>query len=53
VVLDLGEALKIIYKRSMYHLSVDYKEAPPKPPFSESELDWMKNLFTKKEGTTN
>jgi len=48
VVLDLGEALKIIYKRSMYHLSVDYKEVPPKPPFSESELDWMKNLFTKK-----
>ena len=50
VVLDLGEALKVIYKRSMYHLSVDYKEVPPKPPFTESELDWMKNLFTKEEG---
>ncbi len=48
VVLDLGEALKIIYKRSMYHLSVNYKEVPPKPPFTEPELKWMSDLFSQK-----
>lgn len=46
VVLDLGEALKIIYKRSMYHLSINYKETPPEPAFNEQELTWMQDLFT-------
>ena len=49
VVLDLGEALKIIYKRSMYHLSINYKEEPPKPPFDEQELAWMQDLFSHKK----
>ncbi len=48
VALDLGEALKIIYKRSMYHLSIDYKEEAPKPPFNEQELTWMQDLFAHK-----
>ncbi len=44
VSLDLGEALKTIYKRSMYHLSIDYSEIPPPPAFSDKEQQWIKNL---------
>lgn len=43
-VLNLGEAMNIIYERSLYNLSIDYSGSPPKPAFSEDELDWMKTL---------
>ena len=49
VVLDLGEALKIIYKRSMYHLSIDYKETPPPPTFDTEVQQWMNEILTNNE----
>ncbi len=45
--LDLGEAMNIIYKRSLYHLSIDYSNLPPNPPFTEKELDWMRKEISK------
>ncbi len=41
-VLDLGEALALIYERGLYHLSIDYREAPPPPAFSAEAQEWMR-----------
>jgi len=46
VPLDLGKALKLIYERSMYHLSIDYSEVPPPPAFDEGSDKWIRLLIT-------
>jgi len=42
--LDLGEALRLIYERSDYGLSIDYHKAPPPPSFSEADQKWIDQL---------
>lgn len=43
--LDLGEALRRIYQRGLYHLSINYREAPPPPALSREEQAWMEELL--------
>lgn len=45
VAFDLGKALRLIYERNLYHLSIDYHQPPPPPAFSEEEHLWMQNLL--------
>lgn len=45
--LDLKQALDIIYARSLYHLSIDYAQAPPPPELSEETKDWLKAVLEK------
>jgi hypothetical protein len=44
VALDLGQALDIIFERSLYHLSIDYKKDPAPPTFSEEDLAWIQTI---------
>ncbi|TNE52908.1 MAG: DUF4058 family protein [Bacteroidetes bacterium] len=44
VPLDLRQALDLIYERSKYELSIDYKKEPPPPAFSAEERAWMQGL---------
>jgi hypothetical protein len=43
--LDLHDILQSAYERGLYHLSIDYSQAPPPPPFSDAESAWMKALL--------
>lgn len=42
--LDLGQALRDVYEQGFYQKSIDYRELPPPPAFSEAELLWMREL---------
>jgi len=42
VPLDLRRALDLIYERSLYELSIDYKLDPPPPVFDEKTKEWMR-----------
>ena len=33
---------------SLYHLSIDYTQAPPPPPFSKEELAWLSQCIRKR-----
>lgn len=46
VPLDLKAALDIIYERSMYQLSIDYRKDPPPPAFDEAEKVWMQGILS-------
>ena len=46
VPLDLKTALDIIYERSMYQLSIDYRKDPPPPAFDEAEKVWMQGILS-------
>jgi hypothetical protein len=48
VPLDLGKALRTIYKRGYYHLSVNYEESPPPPELSTEETADLKNMLNPK-----
>jgi hypothetical protein len=41
VLLDLGLALRSIYDRAAYDLSIDYSAPPPPPEFPADELAWI------------
>ncbi|MCE7988625.1 MAG: DUF4058 family protein [Caldilinea sp. CFX5] len=43
VTLDLGVALRAIYDRAAYDLSIDYDEPPPPPALTAEELHWVKS----------
>jgi len=45
VQLNLKNALKQVYERSRYHLSIDYQETPPPPAFTEEEQQWLRELL--------
>jgi hypothetical protein len=49
VALDLGQALDIIFERSLYHLSIDYKKKAAPPTFSEEELAWIQTIIKDKK----
>lgn len=40
-VLDLSLALQAICDEALYHLSIDYTQAPPPPAFSQEEMAWL------------
>lgn len=42
--LPLKAALDMVYKRGLYHLSIDYQATPPPPAFGADELAWMRDL---------
>jgi len=41
-ILDLSAALRTIYDDAFYHLSIDYTQDPPPPPFSKEETAWLR-----------
>ena len=41
-ILDLSAALRTIYDDAFYHLSIDYTQDPPPPPFSQEEMAWLR-----------
>jgi hypothetical protein len=41
-ILDLSAALHAIYAEAFYHLSIDYTQEPPPPPFSQQEMAWLR-----------
>lgn len=43
--LPLGPALRTLYERSRYELSIDYRQPPPSPPLSEEDQKWMQKLL--------
>jgi Protein of unknown function (DUF4058) len=45
VPLDLGTALREIYDEAFYNLSIDYRQIPPKPAFSQEDLAWMDTVL--------
>lgn len=45
-ILELGKALDIIFERSLYYLSIDYKQKPAPPTFTEQELAWIETVVT-------
>jgi hypothetical protein len=45
VVLDLPTALASIYDEAAYDLSIDYKQPPPPPDFSDADQAWMHTLL--------
>jgi hypothetical protein len=46
VLLDLQKALAAVYEEAAYHLSIDYKQAPPPPALSEAEQDWVSTIIS-------
>jgi uncharacterized protein DUF4058 len=45
VLLDLPLALTSIYDEAAYDLSIDYRQPPPPPVFSEADTQWMHALL--------
>ena len=50
VPLDLGIALRTIYERSLYNLSIDYHMPPPPPEFSSEDQVWLGERVVAQEG---
>lgn len=46
VALDLGLALRTIYERAAYDLSINYVEAPPPPPLTSEEEAWRREALS-------
>ena len=47
VQLNLRQALDLIYERSMYQLSIDYKKDPPTPELSAETAAWLEKVVEK------
>jgi hypothetical protein len=45
-VLDLSLALRAIFDEALYHLSIDYTQAPPPPAFSQEDMTWLQQQIT-------
>lgn len=45
IYLDLGLALRTIYDRAAYDLSIDYTTTPPPPALTEMEAQWLHSLL--------
>lgn len=48
--LNLAQAFTTIYDRAGYDLSINYRNTPPPPAFTEDEKRWMATLFDNAEG---
>jgi len=44
VPLDLTLAIQTIYDRAGYDMRIDYRQLPPKPTFSETDMQWIKEI---------
>jgi hypothetical protein len=49
VPLDLGAALRLIYERGLYQLSINYRQAPPPPDFSAEDQAWVTGITQSEE----
>lgn len=47
ITLDLGLALRTIYERAAYDLSINYREPPPPPTLSPEAQGWWQQRFYK------
>lgn len=47
--LDLDKALKDLYEQRDLGKAIDYGETPPPPAFSETDLQWMKEVIQNKK----
>jgi hypothetical protein len=47
IVLDLGAALRTIYEKAAYDLSIDYSQ-PPEPPLAGDDAEWADALLREK-----
>ncbi|MFN8493480.1 MAG: DUF4058 family protein [Caldilineaceae bacterium] len=47
ITLDLGLALRTIYERAAYDLSINYREAPPPPALSPEDTAWWQQRLEK------
>jgi hypothetical protein len=43
--IDLSAALTAVYDEAFYHLSIDYRQAPPLPSLTSAERTWMRQLL--------
>lgn len=48
--LDIGAALREVYDRSRYDLSVRYDAVPPPPVLSAEDMEWLQGLLKEKKG---
>jgi hypothetical protein len=48
VFLDLGNAMDIIFERSLYYLSINYAKDPAPPAFSENDLAFIQEVINQK-----
>jgi hypothetical protein len=48
VFLDLGNAMDIIFERSLYYLSIDYAKDPAPPVFAEQDLAFIQEIVNQK-----
>jgi hypothetical protein len=46
VSLDLALALASVYDEAAYDLSLDYRQSPPPPTFSQADQTWIDELLT-------
>jgi hypothetical protein len=46
VPLDLNQALRAIYDRAAYDLSIDYRQAPPPPELTPEEAESVRQTVT-------
>lgn len=44
VPLDLTLAIQTIYDRAGYDMRIDYRQPPPKPAFSEEDMQWIQEI---------
>lgn len=47
VLLELDTAFHEVYAEAAYDLSIDYQQAPPAPPLSEADSQWIDHLLSK------
>jgi hypothetical protein len=45
VPLDLATALRDIYDEAFYHLSIDYRQDPPKPVLADADAAWLSQVL--------
>jgi hypothetical protein len=47
VLLDLAAAFEAIYDEAAYELSIDYRQPPPPPALSETDVQWVASLLAR------
>ena len=53
VILNLGQALSIIYDRNQYQLTIDYQKDPPPPAFSQEDTIWIRKVLNDQDQARN
>lgn len=50
VPLDLSSVLAAIYEEAAYHITIDYRKAPPPPQLSKQDMAWVRKQLERREG---